>query len=390
MSFKQHRLYDWLSEVRRDFHMNPETAFEETRTTGRIKDILKGLGIPLVELDGPPTGAVGLVECRPGEKVMALRADIDALPISESNQVAYKSQRQGFMHACGHDGHTAIMLGVARELMETGLRDELHGTVKFIFQPAEEGVSGAREMIRHGVLESPAVNRIVAGHMWPELKAGQAGIYREVSHASTDRFVLSITGRGAHGAKPHFSIDPILAGAHFVTAVHSIVSRNLDPTQTAVISIGQFTAGSTANVIPESAYLQGTIRTFSEPVRETIIRRLKELAASLEPGFGVQAELDYQEGVPACVNDPAVSQALYDASVKVIGEQNVFWLNPQTGGEDFALFVQRCPGSIMRIGCANPEAGIDKPLHSPHFDMDEEALVVGVEIFKQAMRDYLA
>lgn len=389
MKFKTHRLYDWLSEIRRDLHMNPETALEETRTTGKIKDVLASLDIPMVELKSPATGAVGVVECQPGDKVMALRADIDALPIEELNQVPYKSLRPGYMHACGHEGHTTIMLGLARELMETGLKDELKGKVKFIFQPAEESVSGARIMIDHGVLTDPPVDRIVAGHMWPELKVGQAGIYKQVSHASTDRFSLTITGKGAHGAKPHFSLDPILAGSHFVTAAHSIVSRSIDPAQTAVVSVGEFTSGTTANVIPASAYLQGTIRTFEEDVRQTVFRRLKELSASLEVGFGVKAHLELLEGVPACVNNPEVSQGLYDASVKVLGEKNVFWLAPQTGGEDFALYVQQCPGSIMRLGCSNPQKGIDNPLHSPYFDMDEEVLAVGVEIFKQAMRDYL-
>lgn len=389
MSYKDHRLYGWLSEVRRDLHMHPETAFEEVRTTAKIKDILGSLGIPLVELDEPPTGAVGVVECQPGEKVMALRADIDALPMDELNDIPYKSKHPGRMHACGHDGNTTIMLGVAKELMETGLKDELKGKVKFIFQPDEEGNSGARAMIKHGVLENPRVDRIVAGHMWPELKAGQVGIYKRVSHASTDRFTLTITGKGAHGAKPHFALDPILAGAHFVTATHSIVSRSLDPAQTAVVSVGEFSSGSAANVIPASAFLQGTIRTFDEDVRQTIFRRLNELAASLESGFGVQTELICDNGAPACVNDPEVSQALYDASVKVLGEKNVFWLPPQTGGEDFAFFVQEIPGSIMRVGCTNHEKGLDHPLHSPYYDMDEEALAVGVEVFKQAMRDYL-
>lgn len=390
MNFREHRLYDWLSEVRRDFHMHPEIAFAEVRTTGRIKEILRGLGVPLVDLAGPATGAVGVVNCRPGDKVLALRADIDGLVMTELNQLPYKSTSPDRMHACGHDGHTAVMLGVARELMETGLKDELQGTVKFIFQPAEEAVAGAREMIKNGVLEHPRVDRIVAGHMWPELRAGQVGIYRHVSHAATDRFTLTVIGKGAHGGKPHFGIDPVLAGAHFVTAVHSIVSRNLDPAEQAVLTVGQFTSGTTANVIPESAFLQGTVRTFDESVRQTMRDRLQGLATSLEHGFNVEAKLDYQDGVPACVNNPEVSQSLYDASVKVVGEEHVFWLPPQTGGEDFALFAQQCPGSIMRLGCANPDNGITKPLHSPYFDIDEQALVVGVEIFKQVLRAYLS
>ncbi|MEE4165567.1 MAG: amidohydrolase, partial [Desulfocapsaceae bacterium] len=267
MNFKKHRLFDWLSEVRRDIHRNPEIAFEETRTTDRIKEILTCYGVDLVELEAPATGAVGVVECQPGDRVLALRADIDGLPMEELNQAPYRSRRPGFMHACGHDGHTAIMLGVARELMETGLKNELKGAVKFIFQPAEEGVSGARVMIENGVLQTPRVDRIVAGHMWPELKAGQVGIYRQVSHASTDRFSVTITGKGAHGAKPHHGTDPILAGGHFITAVHSIVSRNLDPAQAAVVTVGQFTSGTAANVIPASAYMQGTVRAFTEDVR---------------------------------------------------------------------------------------------------------------------------
>jgi amidohydrolase len=390
MSYRNHRLYGWLSEVRRDFHRHPEVAYEEFRTTDRIKEILTGLDIPLTELKSPATGAVGVVACRPGEKVMALRADIDALTMDELSEAPYRSAHPGKMHACGHDGHTAIMLGVAKQLMETGLKNELRGTVKFIFQPAEEGVSGAREMITHGVLENPPVDRIVAGHMWPELKAGQIGIYRQASHASADRFSLTITGKGAHGGRPHLGIDPVLAGSHFVTAVHSIVSRNLDPVQPAVISVGQFVSGTTANVIPQTAFLQGTVRTFDEQVRQSIKLRIGDLAASLERGFGVTADLAYLDGVPPCINDPEVAQSLYDASVKIVGTENVFWLAPQTGAEDFALYVQQVPGAIIRVGCANPDQGIDKPLHSPYFDMDEEALVVGVEVFTQAMRAYLS
>jgi len=389
MGYRNHRLYGWLSELRRDFHRNPETAYEEFRTTDRIKEILTGLNIALTDLAAPATGAVGVVECRPGKKVMALRADIDALVMDELNEVSYRSATPGRMHACGHDGHTAIMLGVARQLMEEGLKNELRGTVKLIFQPAEEDVSGAREMIRHGVLKNPPVDRIVACHMWPELPAGQVGIYRQVSHASADHFSLTITGKGAHGGRPHLGIDPVMAGSHFVTAAHSIVSRNLDPLQPAVLTVGQFVSGTTANVIPQTAFLQGTVRAFDEEARQAIKLPIADLAASLERGFSVGTNLSYLDGVPPCINDPEVAQSLYEAAVKTVGQQNVLWLAPQTGAEDFALFVQRCPGAIIRVGCANPDQGINKPLHSPYFDIDEEALVVGVEVFTQAMRAYL-
>jgi len=268
VEYDHHLMREWLSRLRRDLHQHPETAFEEYETTARVKRELTVLGIELTSLDDLQTGCTGILQCRQGDKVLGLRADLDALNIIERNDVPYKSKTPGKMHACGHDANTAIMLGVAKNLVENGWQDRLKGRVKFVFQPAEEGVRGARAMIKAGVLDNPAMDRIMACHMWTGGKVGQVALCRGASHASTDRFNLIIHGRGAHGASPHKGLDPILAGAYFITAAQSIVSRSVPPTEPAVVSIGKFIGGSAANIIPEQAELRGTIRAFTPEVRE--------------------------------------------------------------------------------------------------------------------------
>jgi len=390
MDFQRHPLYSWLSELRRDLHRHPEPPCEETRTTGVIKGLLEEWGL---EIRTPPELRTGVVALLPGGEpgpVLGLRADIDALHLEELNQVPYRSANAGVMHACGHDAHTTIMLGVARNLVESGLAGRLKGSVKFLFQPAEEKVAGARAMIAAGALEDPPLDRVLACHMWPQLRVGQAGFYRGVSHAAADRFAIHIQGRGAHGASPHLACDPVLAGAHLVTALQSVISRDLDPTDSGVVSVGIFQAGSAANVIPDSARIEGTVRSFKDEVRELIKRRIGELAHGLEAGFGVNCDYRFKDGVPPCRNDETVSRDLYRASARVLEEKDLFWLEPKTGAEDFALFTQRVSGAIMRLGCSNPERGITHPLHSPHFDIDEAVLPIGVEVFTQAVLDYLS
>ena len=389
MDFEQHPMYEWLSLVRRDFHMHPETAFQEFRTTAKIKEILTGLGIELKDLPGMETGALGLIEGRPGDKTLGLRADIDALPMTELNETPYKSTIEGVMHSCGHDGHATVMLGVAKNVVESGLAGRINGRLKFLFQPAEETVSGARAMIEAGALEDPPVDRIVGCHMWTDLPVGQVGLYKGVSHAAADVFRLTIYGRGAHGANPDEGIDPIMAGVHFASAVQTVISRNLSPLDTGVITLGKFQAGTAANIIPDRAYLEGTVRTFKSEVRDLIIKRMADIAAGLERTYGVETDYKFIDGVPSNVNDDTVTAMLYQASVKVLGEENVVYLQPKTGGEDFALYSQLVPGSFMRIGCANRAKGLARVTHSPTFDMDEAALPIGVEIFTQAIKDYL-
>lgn len=389
MDYKQHPQFDWLSKTRRDFHRHPEIGFQEVRTTSRIKEILTSLGIELQDLPGMKTGAVGLVKGQPGGKTLALRADIDALPIKELNNVTYKSTTEGVMHSCGHDAHTTIMLGVAKNVIESGLKDKIKGNLKFIFQPAEERISGAKKMIDAGVLKNPEVDVIVACHMDPDLSVGQAAVYQGVSHAAADMFRLRILGKGGHGAKPEASIDPVTAGAHFVTALQTIVSREIDPLEPAVITVGCLQAGTVGNIIPDEAYLEGTVRSFNPDTRNKIVGRMAQMVSGLEKMFRVSTKYQFLYGVPPCINDGTVSGLLFDASAAILDSDNLVEREPTLAGEDFALFSQLIPGSIMSLGCSNKDRGIVHKLHSPHFDLDENVLTIGVEIFTEAIKRYL-
>jgi amidohydrolase len=385
----ERQLEQWLAETRRDLHMHPELAWEEHRTTSRIMEILTGLGVEVRALDGT-TGAVGVLRGGSAGPTLGLRADIDALPLQELNDVPYRSREDGKMHACGHDAHTAIMLGVARLLVESGAARGLRGNVKFLFQPAEERVNGAREMIAKGVLEDPHVDRVMAGHMVPDMAVGTVGVFRAQSHASADRFTLRIVGKGSHGGRPHEGVDPIVAGAHFVTAVQSVVGRNVNPTAPAVVTVGKFVAGTVGNVIPEAADLEGTIRALTPEVRGQLMGRLRELVAGMERSFLVRGHLAFHEGVPACFNDESVSLFLGEVAAELLGPDSVHHLAPSMGAEDFALFTEARPGAIVRLGCAPPDGVPSAPLHSPHFDIDEGVLMVGVRLFSEAARRYLA
>jgi amidohydrolase len=385
VDYNEEKMTDWLVATRREFHMYPELSHEEVKTTERIKEVLRGLNVEVHDLRGL-TGLLGLIRGKGRGKTIALRADIDALPIQEQNEVAYKSQRDGIMHACGHDVHTTIMLGVAKYLQESGLCRKLKGNVKFLFQPAEEKGTGAREMIARGVLENPKVHKVFACHVSPEMPVGTIGINPTQSHASADWFTLGIKGKGAHGAHPSEGIDPIVAGAYFITAVQSIISRNVPPTETAVITVGRFEAGSAANVIPEDARLDGTIRAFRADIRNQVIERLREIIQGIEETFRVTCSFEFYEGMPACVNDEHVSGFLYDVASHMLGSEKVNYLPPVTGSEDFALFAIERPSAIIRLGCGNIEKGLVHPLHSPYFDVDEEVLVIGVRLFVEAIR----
>jgi len=388
MTTAHENIKKWLVKIRREFHMHPEVLFQEVRTTERIKSILGELGVECYGFEDM-TGVVGIIRGTQPGKTIGLRADIDALPIQELNDVAYKSQNEARMHACGHDAHATIMLGVAKHLMDSGLSGRLKGNVKLIFQPAEEGGGGAKKMIERGILENPFVDRVVAGHVGPDMEVGTVGIYRSQSHASADRFRLTIRGSGGHGGRPHQTIDPIVAGSHFVTALQSVVALNIDPLDGAVITVGKFSAGDAENVIPEHAELAGTIRALTGSVKETLWQRIREISAGMEKTFGVTSELEVIEGYPACRNDEEVSQFLYEVSCEILGSDNVHHIPPTTGAEDFAYFSLERPSAIIRLGCGNPSKGIVHPLHSPYFDMDEAVLAVGVRIFTEAIRRFL-
>ena len=369
--------------------MHPEISHQEKRTTNRIAEILKEFECE-VQLFDDLTGAVGIIRGVENGATIGLRADIDALPIQELNDIPYKSQNPGAMHACGHDAHTTIMLGVAKNIIDSGLQAKLKGNVKFFFQPAEERVAGAKAMIKRGVLENPRVDRVIAGHMAPDLQVGTVGVIRGLAYASADMFELKITGRGTHGARPEDGNDPIVAGAHFVTTIQSIVSRNIKPTDPAVVTIGKFSSGDVSNVIPESAHLQGSIRALSSDVRQKTIERLEEIAAGLGTTFGVDSQFILHEGVPPLENDIEVADSLYAISKDVLGEDNVSYMPPVMGSEDFSYFTEERPSAIMRLGCANREEDLKRTLHSPYFDIDEEVLEIGVSIFTEAVVRYLS
>jgi len=383
-------LYDWLRQVRRDIHRHPEVAMKEHRTTAKIKAILAELKIDIMDLPELEVGAVGIIRGRPGDKTLALRADIDALPIDESNEVPYKSTIPGVMHACGHDANTTIVLGVAKNVVESGLAERITGNLKLIFQPAEEIFAGAKALIKAGVLDNPSVTRILACHVWPDLHTGQIGLYNGYSHANSDSFRLLISGHGGHGCRPDLTDDPIVAGINFVSSIQTIVSRNVSPMDTSVISVGIFNAGTAPNIIPGEALIEGTVRTFTTASRDLVRARMEEITQGLEKSFRVTNNWQYILGVPAVYNQESVSDDLYAAAVRVLGEENVSYLQPATGGEDFALYTQKVPGSFMRVGCADASRGIDSPVHTSDFDLDEGSLAVGVDVLTEEIRTYLA
>lgn len=379
---------EWVIEVRRDFHMHPETAYQEVRTTERIKTILNELGVNNHGFEDM-TGMVGLIQGSGPGKTLALRADIDALPIKELNDVPYKSQHEGRMHACGHDAHTAIMLGLAKQLIESGLYRQIKGNVKFLFQPAEEGGAGGKKMVEHGVLDNPPVNWVIGGHMEPKLQVGNVGIHSDPGYASANKFRLVIRGKGGHGGRPHQAIDPIVAGAHFITALQTVVGRNINPIEAAVITVGKFTAGDSSNVIPEYAELEGTIRAFSNPVREQVRQRIRQITEGIEKAFQLKCDLEIFKGYPSFRNDKEVSAFLFETASQLFGTDKVHSLPPTTGAEDFAYFAQVRPSAIIKLGCGNEAKDLVNSVHSPFFDIDEEVLMVGVEFFTDVVKRYL-
>lgn len=389
MDFNEKIMKNWLVSTRSDFHMHPELSNSEIQTTKKIKEILEDINVDVSEIDGS-TGLVGLIRGKSNDKTIALRADIDALPIQELNEVPYKSKNDGVMHACGHDVHTTIMLGVAKYIQESGLFKEIKGNVKFLFQPAEENGTGAKIMINKGVLENPKVDSVFACHVSPDLPVGTVGVSKTLSHASADIFNIVIKGKGAHGGRPHEGIDPIVAGSSVVSAVQSIISRNLKPTDTAVITFGKFTAGKAVNVIPEKAYIGGTIRTFEKDVRDLVVERMKEILQGTEKTFQVTCSLEFEGNLPSSVNDEKTSSFLYSVAGDVLGSNNVRYIPPVTGSEDFAYFTIERPSAMIRLGCRNEEKGIIHMLHSPYFDIDEDVLFTGVRIFTEAIREFLA
>ena len=381
--------HDWLVGLRRHFHQFPELAYREEKTAAKIAEVLQGYGLP-VRVGIGKTGVMGVLSAQTPGPTLAVRADMDALPLDELNEVPYRSRHPGVMHACGHDANITILLGVVRWLVEAQWAEKGAGKVLFIFQPAEEGGAGARAMLESGFLDSESVAAIFAGHMRPELTVGQIGFSPDVSNAASDSISIRLIGRGGHGAQPHQCVDPIVAGAYLITELQSIVSRSVSPVDSAVVTLGSFHAGTASNIIPEVAVLEGTLRTLKPEVRERALNRLQDIVRGIELAHGVKAELRTTEGYPLLVNDPHLVRYVEQQAKDWLGDNAVLRAAPRMGSEDFAFFLQKFPGILIGLGCSDPEKGLTHGLHSPHFDMDERVLDLGVRLFTHLLTSYEA
>jgi amidohydrolase len=375
---------------RRDFHENPELGYHEVRTAGIVAERLRALGVEDIRTGIAPTGVTGLIRGQqPGAgRTVLLRADMDALPILEENEVDYKSRNPGVMHACGHDAHTAILLGTARLLMDR--RDEFAGTVKLLFQPAEElPPGGAKPMIEAGVLEDPLVDAAFGLHMDQDNPVGTVEVRPGPMMAAADRFQIVIHGKGGHGAKPHDTIDPIVIGAQIVTALQTLVAREIDPTEEAVVTVGTFLAGKAFNVIPDTAEMGGTVRTFNARNRDRLERRIGELATGIAAAMGGTVEYVYTRGYPATVNNPEMTALVREELAKVVGADGLREAPLMMGAEDFSYFLEAVPGAFWFVGSQNPERGLVWGHHHPRFDIDEASMAIGLETMVNVTMRYL-
>ncbi len=375
---------------RRDFHRHPELGFEEVRTAGVVAAHLQGLGLEVSTGVGK-TGVVAMVEPDglPEEsETVLLRFDMDALPIHEETGLPFASENAGVMHACGHDGHTAIGMGVAQLL--TRHRNELPGRVKLVFQPAEEGLGGAMAMIEDGALDAPQPAAAYGLHLWSRLPYNQVVVQPGPLWAAADMFTLTVHGKGGHGATPHDTIDATLVASQLVVALQTIVSRNANPSDTAVVTVASFHSGNAGNVISERAVLQGTIRSFEPAVRELLLRRIDEICTGVCQAFGARFEFEMHSCVPATINSEAGAVVMEGIANEVVGEQNVAQIAPMMVGEDMAEFLNRAPGCFVLVGAANPDEGFYSPHHSPTFDFEESVMPTGVALLTEAAFAQLA
>jgi amidohydrolase len=378
-------LFDTMVALRRDFHRHPELGFQEHRTGRIVAERLAELGFEVQRGVGQ-TGVVGLLEgARPGPTLL-LRFDMDALPIDEENDVPYKSQTPGVMHACGHDGHTAMGLALA-EIMAR-CRPAMAGALKFVFQPAEEGLGGAFAMIADGVLENPRPDAALAMHIWVPEPLGVVRIVEGPCMASSSVFTLTVQGKGGHGAAPHLATDPILAAAHIVAALQSIVSRNTNPQDSVVVSIGQFTAGTTFNVIPDRAEIKGTVRSYDKELHRMVYRRILEMAQNMATAFSCTASMETVAIVATVNNAPEPTAVVRAAATQVLGAEKIV-ARRTMASEDMGYILEEIPGCYFFVGGSNAAKGLTYPHHHPKFDFDERAMIDGVAIMAQAVANYV-
>lgn len=379
-----------LVATRRDFHEHPELAFQEVRTSGIVVRRLQALGLE-VQTDIAQTGVVGLLRggvAGSGTKTIALRADMDALPVHEQNDVDYRSQVDGKMHACGHDGHTAILLTVAEILSKQ--KETLEGNVKFLFQPAEEAGGGAKPMVDEGAMQD--VDAVIALHLISDIQFGKIGVRSGALFASANDYIIHIKGKGGHAAMPQEAVDPIVISAHIITALQTLISRETSPFKPSIITIGELKAGTTFNIIPETALMKGTLRSFDNDHRLYLMRRIADLVGGVASALGGSAEVQWEDGwCPPCTNDPGITAFVRQAAIETVGEE---WLDESmdivtTGSDDMAEFLNTAPGCYFLVGSRNEAKGTHWQHHHPRFNIDEEALPIGVEVFVRTVQQYL-
>ena len=375
---------DIIISTRRDIHKHPELAFDEHRTAKLVTNKLASMNIDIQTGIGK-TGVVGRLKGNGNGKTIALRADMDALPIQETSNISYKSINDGIMHACGHDGHTAMLLGVAKVLSQKV--DEINGCIKFLFQPAEEGAGGAKYMIEDGALDG--VDEVYGVHLWNYQKYGTVGVKSGPIMAAADIFEITIKGQGGHGAAPQGTKDVVVIAAHLIQTLQTIVSRNTNPIESTVVTVGQINGGYNFNIIADTVALKGTTRAYTENNRQLIKKRMEEIVSGTETTFGVIIDFNYIDGYPPTINDPDATAKLLNAAKKIVG---VGAGRPylSMGGEDFSYFLQKVPGCYFLVGSAPKDHELlSVPHHCSYFDIDERALLVGGSIYVQLIDDLL-
>ena len=379
-------LAEQLTADRRHLHMHPELGFKEHETSRYIQQRLGEIGVPFTA-GIAQTGVLGVLEGRKLGKTVLLRADIDALPIEELSEVPYKSRNPGVMHACGHDAHTAVLLGAAQLLKE----QKFDGTVKLVFQPCEERApGGAIKMIEQGVMDDPKVEAAFGLHVTPQLEVGQLGYRVGPASAASDRFKISVIGKGGHAARPNSCVDAVVVGAHIVVAMQTLISRETSPIQPAVVTVGSIHAGNAHNVIPGEAIIQGTVRTYDPELRQRMSERLRELVEGIARAMRAEAKVEYTFGYPPLVNDPAMTELARAAGAEIVGKQNLVDPEQALGGEDMAYFLQKAPGCFFRLGTGNRARGITYGNHHARFDVDEAALPIGAAAMAATALRFLA
>ncbi|MGD7043235.1 M20 metallopeptidase family protein [Jeotgalibacillus proteolyticus] len=388
MKGKGKELNERIVAFRRQFHQHPELSREEVETAKTIRKFLKEEGIPFE--DGFAThGILGIIDGGKPGKTVALRADMDALPIEEKNDQPYVSRVKGKMHACGHDAHTAMLMGTASLLNRH--KDEIAGKVLLVFQPAEElgPVGGASVMMEDGLFTKHEPDVIFAQHMWPDLQVGEVGVMAGPIMGNSDQFTLTIKGAGGHASMPHQGKDAIVIAAQLISHLQTIVSRNVDPLESAVVTFGTIQGGDRYNVIPSSVTIEGTVRTNRDDVKKRVKNRLQNSIDGFAMANEVEIELNYSDGYPATMNSPEWEETVRSSVHSLLGEHAAPSVNPSLGGEDFGRFLQHYPGFYMWLGTAIPERNIQKPLHDAEFDVNEESLVIGTELLAQLACDAL-